>query len=226
MLIDSNTIRRATFVRELNNRFRCLVDLDGEEVLCYVPASCKLSNFIELAGCQVLLQRKCQASKMDYSLFAVDTQKGFILLNLALANNAIADQLYRRYFSFLGRRKSIKRELLIDGYKSDLFIEDTNTIVEIKTVLSPDKDAHFPTVHSGRSISQLEKIANLLDAGHRVYYLFVSLGPQVKRVYLDCDDEYNALFLKCVSKGMKYYGCALELKDNDIKISSHTEVVI
>ncbi len=216
---------RATFVSELNNRFRCRVRIHNEETTCYVPSSCKLSNFVDLSGCNVLLRPTTSKSEIQFSLYAAETKGGVVLLNLAEANRIIATSIRKRRFSFLGRRKTIRREALIDGYKCDLYIEDTDTIVEIKTILSLGKDGYFPTVHSARSNKQLEALERLLDSGHRVCYLFVALCPKTKRLHLDFDDQYNRLFRRCIEKGMLYYGCGLKMADNEFAVVSQIEVI-
>lgn len=222
---DNAKIIKAVFISELKNRFRCLVSLNGEETLCYVPSSCKLSNFVELAGSTVFLKEMTYPSGIRYALYAVETTRGLVLLNLALANEVMENQLRRRYFSFLGKRKQIRREAVIDGYRSDLYIKETDTIVEIKTVLSFHDTAHFPTVSSQRAITQLSRIMDLLDSGHQVSYLFVSLGPHVKKLCLDGEKRYNELFEKCVDKGMSYCGCALEIVNNEIRVASRVEIL-
>lgn len=222
--MSDHSKRNAIFIKELKNRFRCLIFIDGKEEICYVPSSCRLSNFVDLIGHTVLVEQIAYPSGIKYALYAAETPKGQVLLNLAAANKIIESQLKRRYFSFLGSRKNVRREALIDGYKSDLFIQDTNTIVEIKTVLSFDSVAHFPTVSSQRSTDQLSRIIDLLDLGHNVCYMFVSLGPHVKKLCLDADQEYSELFDRCVRRGMTYYGCALKPSENEIQITSHVEI--
>lgn len=215
---------KAIFIKELNNRFRCLVNLDGKEILCYVPSSCKLSNFINLAGQTVILKRVQQSSNIEYALFAAETTRGLVLLNLSTANKAIEAQLYRRSFSFLGPRKNIAREATIDGYKCDLYIQDSDTLIEIKTVLSLERIAHFPTVQSERIIQQLQKIEALLEAGHKVCYLFAALSPQIKTIALDASDSFNALFKRCIDKGMVYYGCSLRTVGSSVTVASSVKV--
>lgn len=224
MSINNQSRRSAVFIKELKNRFRCLISIDGKEELCYVPSSCRLSNFVDLTGRTVLVEQVAYPSGIKYALYVAETPKGQVLLNLAAANEIIENQLKRRYFSFLGSRKIVRREALIDGYKSDLFIQDTNTIVEIKTVLSFDSVAHFPTVSSQRSIDQLSRIIDLLDLGHNVCYMFVSLGPHVKKLCLDADLEYSELFDKCIRKGMICYGCALKTSEDETQIAFHIEI--
>lgn len=195
---------RGIFVKELKNRFRCLVDIDGTEQVCYVPASCKLGNFIDLSGRVVWLKKLPKHSGLKYSLFALETKQGLVLLNLAYANRVIEQQIHRRFFSFLGKRTHVLREQVFDGYKCDLFITDTNTIVEIKTVLTLDRHAHFPSVYSERAEFQLNHLQQLLAKGYNVCFIFVGLGPHIKSISIDCDEAFTNAFNYCVQQGMTY----------------------
>ena len=114
----------------------------------------------------------------------------------------------------MGKRKHVSTEKNIAGYKSDLFIEDTNTIIEVKSVLSFEKTAYFPTIYSERGVKQLFKLSSLLDQGYRICYIFVSLNPYVKTIMLnDTIVEYTNSFRECISKGMKCYGFTIKLQN-------------
>lgn len=199
-----NNLISGVFKTELKNRFLCTVCVDGVDVTCYIPSSCRLSNFIDLSGKTVLLKpNQSSSTRTAYAVYAVKYGRQYILLNLVQANRVIEDQLPRKYFSFLGKRKNVSREICIDDYKTDLFVRDTNTIIEIKSILSFEKSATFPSVYSERAVGQLKKLSKLLDAGYNVCYLFVSLNPRVKELCINerVTDYYNA-FQECVNKGM------------------------
>lgn len=135
---------KGIFLKEHKTRFLCSVELEGQEVECYIPASCKLSKFVELSGRQVILQSvKKSEARTHYAVYAAKIGRSYVLLNLTEANRIVEEQLYRRYFSFLGKRKRIHREYTVDGYKTDLFIEDTNTLIEVKTLLSFNQEGFF-----------------------------------------------------------------------------------
>lgn len=209
------SLKHGIFKKELKNRFLCLVEVDGEDTLCYIPSSCKLSNFIDLEHKAVLLsQNKSANSRTKYSIFAVYEGNDIILLNMSFASEAIMVGIRNRRFSDLGKRTMIRKEHMVDGYKCDLYIEDTNTIVEIKSLISIEKEAHFPSVYSQRAIDQLNKLNALLDKGYRVCYIFASLNPKVKLLTLNKNDtEYRKAFLLCLDKGMLVKGFSLSLND-------------
>lgn len=204
------------FISEIKNRFLCLVRIEGEETLCYVPSSSRLSNFLPLEGKQVLLKPTIgNKTRTEYAVYAVKFKKGYILLNLSEANSIVERQLFRRCFSFLGARKQISKEKSIEGYKSDLFIHDTNTIVEIKSLLTTEKTGMFPTVHSDRAIEQLQNIYSLLCRGFCVCYIFVSMNPYVELVKINPEiSEYYRFFGLCMEKGMRCMGVSVKLYDN------------
>ncbi len=206
---------QGTFISENKRRFLCTVRVEEQDVLCYVPASCHLSPLIELEGRTVLLTPvESPKARTQYSLFAVKYRHSFILLNLSYANNIVEKELGRRLFSFLGRRKSISREQVVGGYKTDLYIHDTDTIVEIKTVLSTNKKAHFPSMVSKRANKQLRELLPLLDDGHKVAYFVVSLSPYVREIIIDPQyDEFYVAFSECIKKGMQCYAFSVQIRD-------------
>lgn len=219
---------QGVFREELKNRFLCSVEVDGALVLCYIPSSCRLSNFVDLVGKKVLLTPVLSSkSRTKYSVYALCVGKRFILLNLSKANDVIRSYIDNRRFSMLGKRTSIRREYNVGGYKADLFIEDTKTVIEIKSILSFSKNhkATFPSIYSQRAIEQLTKIKTILEHGYRVCYIFVSLNPAIK--ILDINDtylEYRSLFEECLKKGMVVKGVSINLVNGHPKIYSSISI--
>lgn len=214
------------FKSELNNRFLCLVDVDGCDTLCYIPSSCKLSNFVDLTNKTVLLvPNASKNARTKYSVYAVYTGRQYVLLSLQQANKIIENSIHSRRFSFLGKRTKVKAEYKIGGYKSDLFIGDSNTIIEIKSILSFEKNSIFPSVYSQRAFDQLVILEQLLDEGYNVYYYLVSLNPSVKCISLNNEaPEFCELFQRCVQSGMIVKGFSIKLKDNEPYIYSNLRI--
>lgn len=215
----------ATFIKELKNRFLCEVEIGGEHVVCYVPSSCHLSNFLNLEGKKVLLiPTQTKSTRTQYALFAVPYKKSYIILNTSMANRAIENSIHSRKFSDLGKRKTVIKEYYVDGYKSDLFIKDTETIIEIKSVLSMGIDAKFPTVFSERSLEQLVKLKILLRKGYTVRYMIVSLNPYLKFVSISRDTTFYKELYSCLECGMKISAFACRLKSNELLVTNEIPV--
>lgn len=209
----SDTIINGVFQTEIKNRFLCTVRVNNEDVTCYIPSSCRLGNFIKMEGRSVLLKPVTTPNaRTAFSVYAIKYGRRYILVNLAQTNRVIEEQLHRRYFSFLGKRKKVSREYKVGDYKSDLYIHDTRTIVEIKSTLAFEQEAVFPTVYSERAVKQLRKISALLDEGYNACYILVSLNPSVQQIRInEAIDDFHQAFLECVQKGMAYRAFSIRL---------------
>ena len=214
-----------TFRTEIKNRFLCSVNIDGKDEICYIPSSCRLSNFIDMTGRTVLLKPiETPNARTSFAVYAVKYRKSFILLNLAQANRVIEAQLKRRYFSFLGARKTVSREYKIGSYKTDLYVHDTKTLIEIKSTLSFSKESVFPTVYSERAVKQLKEISRLLD---RACYVLVSLNPCVKEIVINSKvEDYYKTFVECVEKGMAYCAFSVRLREQAPELYAKIKVTI
>ena len=214
------------FIEELKNRFLCLVSIDGNDTLCYIPSSCRLSNFVDLRGKKVMLKLNSAAnSRTKYAVYAVKIGGQYILLNLSSANRLIEENISSRRFAFLGKRDIVKHEHKINGYKCDLYIEDSKTIIEIKSILSFKDTASFPSVYSQRAICQLQALEKLIDDGYRIIYIFVSLNPKVKTIIINNSfNEYHELFHSCINKGMICKGYSIHTSHGESKIDSSLSV--
>ena len=207
---NSSKYIEGVFVKELKNRFLCEVLINGESTVCYVPSSCHLSNFLDLKGKTVLLiPTQTPKSRTSYALFAVPFKRNYLILNTSMANSAIVNSLNSRRFSYLGKRKTILTEHKIDDYKTDIYIKDTNTVIEIKSIISTSSPGIFPTVYSERTLQQLSKIQELLSRGYKVCFMIVSLNPYLKEIRIDEKTEFFGVFSSCIEKGMtiKAYSC-------------------
>ena len=207
------------FIRELKNRFLCEVKIDGKVEECYVPSSCHLSNFLHLKGKRVLLvPTQGKNPRTRYALYAAPYRRNYIVLNTSLSNVAVEKGIHNRRFSYLGKRTLVQKEHSIEGYKADLYIPQTKTIVEIKSVLSEKNEAVFPTVFSERTQNQLKNIQEMLDKGYNVAFIIVSLNPYVKKLTIDKSTEFYSELTRCIENGMEIRAYTSHLKDYEIEI--------
>ena len=207
------------FIREIKNRFLCEVEIDSKIVVCYVPSSCHLSNFLNLYKKKVLLvPTRTPNSRTPYALFAVPYKQSYIVLNTSMANRVIEADIKRRFFSYLGKRENVMREYSVSGYKCDLYIKDTDTMVEIKSIISTNSRALFPTVYSERAINQLLKIQEILQSEQRVCFCIVSLHPYVCEIVIDQKTEFYIELKRCINLGMLLHGYTTRFDKNGVKI--------
>ena len=213
------------FIKELKNRFLCEVLVNGEATVCYVPSSCHLSNFLDLSNKKVLLvPTLTPGSRTKYALLAVPFKRSYLLLNTSMANAAVINSLRKPRFSYLGKRNMIFSEHKVDDYKTDVFIQDTNTIIEIKSIISTTNSGAFPTVYSERTIKQLKKLQEFLAKGYKVCFMIVSLSPYLKELSLDDQTEFYKEFMECINLGMKVKAYACRLCDDQVYIEKELPI--
>ena len=219
-------IIRGIFIEELKNRFLCSVLIDDTLIECYVPSSCRLGNFLELSGKQVLLvPTQSPKARTRYALLAIPYKRSYILLNTGLSNKIIEESIKRRYFSFMGKRNQLMREHVIDGYKSDLYVKDSDTLIEIKSVISLNRVADFPTVFSERSLMQLNQIYELLCKGHHAAFIITSLNPYVKEIHMDRDSKLYEAMQPCLEKGMQLMAFSIGFSKEEIMIKNKLPIL-
>jgi len=220
MNVKVGELTQARFLRELKNRFICEVELAGQIIECYVPSSCRLANFIELEGKSVLIRPTISRKvRTQYALVAVPYKKSYLILNSSLANQVIEGDIRGRRFSFLGKRTQILKEHRIENYKADLFIVDSKTVIEIKSIISTNNVAIFPSVYSERAIEQLKSLKALLQSGYTACYVIVSLNPYVREIAIDRNTSLFQLFSECMALGMKVKGFTCRLREGCIALN-------
>lgn len=226
-MVDMSKCIKGIFVKELKNRFLCEVIVSGISTICYVPSSCRLGNFLKLRGRMVLLVPTTSPNaRTKYALFAVPYKRNYILLNTSMANWLVEDNLKNRQFSFLGKRTHFYTEHQVNGYKSDLFIEDTHTIIEVKSVLSLDSVAKFPTVYSERTLKQLEMLKGLLASGFRVHYCIISLNPYVKAIQVLSNTSFYSMLKTCLQNGMTISGHSCYVKAGGVHLKHRIPITV
>lgn len=219
-----------TFVREEKNRFLCTVNVEGKDEECYIPSSCRLENFLELAGKEVLLKaNQSKDARTRLMVYALQFKQNYIVLRTSEANSVILDSIHSRRFSFLGKRDSVLREKKIEGYKADLYISDTKTIIEVKSIISIDNNGIFPTVYSERAIIQMKTLSGLIEQGYRVVYIFVALNPYTQKINISRDSrmkEYYEEFIKCRNQGMICKAYCVNLNKNINSLCLKREIIV
>lgn len=224
----SNCIK-GIYIRELPNRFRCEIEIDGEIIECYQPISFKLSKVMRPEGKEVLLNETCnKKSPFKYSVYAIKTEENrYALVNLQMVNSFFDCGIKTNRFDYLGSRSKIKRETMIEDLKTDLFIEDNNTIIEIKTIFSFEENVLFPNLSSERLWEQIKKIIEKMNKGYRAFLLLAVLTDTPKEIVIHTDNLENENIIRNACEGglvIKAY--RIENVENIPEIGEELKVIV
>lgn len=178
---------KGIYKKEMPNRFRCEVDIGGKIYTCYQPLSFKLNKIMDPEEKEVLLTRiNKEDTDLVYTVYAIGIDNNnFALLNLQMVNQIFKDNIGSRKFAFLGKRNNIVCEKKIERLKTDLYLQDTDTIIEVKTIFSFDKEVLFPNIKSYRLQRQIEELTHLLKVGYKAVMFFAVLTPYPIKIIIN-----------------------------------------
>lgn len=201
----------AIFLEENKNRFIGKILLNNIETLCYIASSSHLKHFIDLKNKEILLLPiESKKATIKYSLFAVKIKDAYIITNTNVSNQIIRNEIFSNNFDFLGARSTFLNEYDLGHYKCDIFIPETKTVIEIKSLISLNEKEVFPNVYSKRFEHQLNRIEQLLENKFNVYLFIISYGPTSELSFNKDIKTWN-LLNSCIQKGLhiKVFNCYL-----------------
>lgn len=188
---------KAIFVSDGENRFICRILLNNAVLECYVPLTCKLSRFILPENREILIMpTSTTAQRTKYSLFAVKTDEHYLIVNTAFANLIV-----KRLISEAGKDQEFFPEQFVGNYKCDFFSRSTNTLIEVKSVISLEKALMLPNMKSIRAISQLKSIRDLLSKNYNVVYIIVAFSNNLESIVFDYNTDMGMLLRKVETMG-------------------------
>lgn len=197
-MIYSNTeVYKAKFISEGKTRFICKIEYQGKRIECYVPNTCKLSKLIKINHNDVLITKNLhKTNRTQYTLFAIKVDKEYLIVNTALANRLVYCYLTE------DNETDALPEKIIEQYKSDFYINEEETIIETKCIVSTEEDLTIPNSLSNRAIEQLNKLQTLIHKNFTVEYYFVIFHNHLKSIVIDESTRYGKLLIQNKKLGM------------------------
>jgi len=204
----SNEFIAGVFVEECRKRFLCKVEIQGQEELCYISSSSKLAPFIELVGREVLLTKNIgDRNKTNYTVHAVKTCEGYVLLNLSFVNKLLLIEFNKPESIYSGLNTIYREKKIINSLRADFVIEGKQKIiVEAKGIITEKITGYLPSMTVIRAVKQLEAFNQLLREGYCVHYYVVLMNPGTRDLKLNKEIlEFHRLFKRCMKKGMQVF---------------------
>lgn len=190
-------LHKAVFVSEGKSRFICNI-LYNEEILeCYVPITCRLSSLIFLEGKEILIRETTKAAKRTkFTLFAVQNEKDYLIVDTGFANHIV-----KAILSETKNEDLFYPEQVIENYKCDFYSKTSKTLVEVKSVITTERELLLPNMKTQRAIIQLHNICSLLSKGYRAKYFIVAFAPQIEKIEFDAKEKVGILLDKFLELG-------------------------
>ena len=214
--MNSNVFETGVFLEECKNRFRCLVKIRDKEEICYLSSSSKLTPFIQLQGREVLLVKNLSSkSKSAYTVHAVKSDTGYILLNLGHVNTLLMTEFEKPGSLYAGAKNICREKIVHRNHRADFYIEqEQRTVIEAKGLITEKAVSYLPSMNVERAVTQLKIFKKLLKAGCEVHYYLVLMNPAIGSVKLDkARTDYYKEFRVCIKSGMKCFIYRVKYED-------------
>lgn len=206
------------FIKEAKERFIGYVKIGSQIEECYISSSSHLNKLINLINKKVLLiENKGKNLRTKYTVQAVVDKNNTILVNLNFVNSIVYEYLKHVY-----KNIEIRREFNIQNYKSDFYLPENKTIIEVKSLLSEANIVTFPLIQGERSVRQLKTIHELLKKGYNVDYYVILLNQCIQKIVPnDKFNDFSSLFKSCIERGLNVKYFNVKFINNTFKIKEN-----
>jgi len=224
----ANQLREADFLRR-ENRFTCLVELQGNREMVYLPNSGRL-NTVLLPEQRVFVTEKASPSrKTKYDLVMTSLNGAYISVDSRLPGDLVYQALLRRQLPQFNDYPSIKREAVSGKSRLDFLLSgDSNQcFLEVKSVtLVQNGKALFPDAPTSRGRRHLESLIQSKSEGYQAAILFVIQREDADRFSSNdgVDPNFGHALRKAKLHGVSIYAYRCRVSPGEIELADQIPV--
>ena len=226
-------LQPARFVRR-ENRFRAIVERDGQLLAAHVPNSGRLGElFTPGAAVWVALFQDLAGRKTACHLALVEYAGTLVSVDARLPNRLVAEALAGGRLAPLVGYSRVQPEVRVGSSRLDFLLSDgpeadrPRCWLEVKSVtLVEDGLALFPDAPTMRGVRHLEELAALRRNGERVAVGFVIQRSDAMRFapHPTADPAFAATLRRVQSEGVEVYAWRCALDHNAIELTDPVPV--
>lgn len=192
-------LNKAVFVSEGKSRFICNILYKEEIFECYVPITCKLSSLLSLEDKAILIRETTKAAKRTkFTLFAVQNEKNYLIVDTGFANHIV-----KAILTETKNKDLFYPEQVVENYKCDFYSDTSKTLVEVKSVITTERELLLPNMKTQRAIKQLQSICSLLSNRYHAEYFIVAFAPQIEKIEFNTTERVGQLLAEVSKLGGK-----------------------
>ena len=212
----------ATFVRRLN-RFACLVDLEGDEEVVYLPNSGRLENILVPGQTVFLMEKPPSGRRTRYDLTMAPVKGRFVSVDSRVPTKLFDEAIGQKRLANFDGYSLLRREANFGRSRLDFLLKgrDDELFVEIKSVtLVEGGKALFPDAPTERGRRHLEDLMRAKREGYEAAVVFMVQREDARN--FSPNDGVDPAFAKTLREvfrqgvGVYCYGCKVTLDEIDI----------
>jgi sugar fermentation stimulation protein A len=219
---------KAAILIERVNRFLGVIDLEGEEKLCFIPNPGRMKELMIPGTTVYVLEKTGIPRKTDYDMILLEKNKKLISIDSRFPNKLFAEEItkqtlepFRDYFiskkepTFMDSRLDF---LLTKENKQALIECKSCNLVENGTALFPDA----PTKRGARHMSTL--IEGLKFGRSGVVFIIQRSDAKIFKPYHERDPEFTETLEEAAKKGVEVYAYNCKIDLNQIHVNERIPV--
>lgn len=231
-------LRPATFVRR-ENRFRALLELDGELVAAHVPNSGRLGElFAPRAAVWIAPHEAGKRRKTACDLILVEYAGTLVSVDARLPNRLVAEALLAGRLSPFAGYDCVQPEVQVGRSRLDFLLAVSTSSenvaqprcwMETKSVtLVENRIALFPDAPTERGVRHLEELIALRQAGDRAAVAFVVQRQDAGAFapHPSADPAFAAMLRSAVRQGVEVYAWRCRVDHNAIALTDPLEIIL
>lgn len=204
------------------NRFIANVLIDGKIEVCHVKNTGRCKELLTENAVVFLEKSKNPMRKTQFDLVAVIKDNKLINMD-SFAPNIAAEEFFK------GKYKNVLHEVKYKNSRFDLFIEDTNTFVEVKGVtLEKDNIAMFPDAPTERGRKHILELIDAKNNGYNAEILFVIQFENAKKFIPNykTDEKFKEALILAQNAGVKITAMDCLVTENTMVLNKKVEVCL
>ena len=226
----ANRIREANFLKR-ENRFTCLVELQGNEESVYLPNSGRLDSIL-FPGQRVFLAKKESSSRRTkYDMVMTSSNGTLVSVDARVPRELVYQALYKRALPQFSGYSSIRREVAFGRSRLDFLLsrDSARCFLEVKSVtLVHENRAAFPDAPTLRGRRHLESLIHAKKEGYEAAILFV-----IQREDADCflpndkvDHDFGQALRAAQLQGVAVYAYRCKVGPKEIELGDQLPVYL
>lgn len=226
----ANRISEANFIKR-ENRFACLVELQGNEERVYLPNSGRLDSMLRPGQKVFLVDRSSPSRRTKYDLVMISLNGTLVSVDSRIPEELVYQALYQRTLSPFSNYSSIRREVAFGRSRLDFLLgkDSAQCFLEVKSVtLVYENWAAFPDAPTLRGRRHLDSLVHAKKEGFEAAILFI-----VQREDADCfspndkvDPDFGQTLRAAQLQGVSVYAYRCKVNPKEIELAGQLPVYL
>jgi len=224
----ADQIREASFLRR-ENRFACLVEVEGSKERVYLPNSGRLNSLLFPGQTVFLAERSSSSRRTRYDLVMTILNGKSVSVDARVPGELVYQALRQRTLPQFGVYSTIRREVAFGKSRLDFLLSSHTSLcfLEVKSVTLVQKGrALFPDAPTLRGRRHLKSLTWAKKEGYEAAILFVIQRQDAESFSPNdaVDAEFGHVLREAQLQGVDVYAYRCKVSPKEIELAEQVPI--